>query len=103
MVDYLVTPMEEVFVNSGKLDFFSEDKQASELAAGHDALRGTQPRLPDLVLEGTVNRLNTSDGRTNQNAYIFRIRLVDAATQTVFFTRSTDPIIKQSNRPGMGF
>lgn len=103
MLDYLVTPMEEVFVNSGKLDFVSEDRQANELAAGHDMLRGTQPRLPDMVIEGTVNRLNTNDGRTNQNTYVFRLRLVDAATNTVFFVGNTEPIIKQANRSSMGF
>src|SRR5437868_6696164 len=48
LVDYFVTPIESVLLNSGKVDSFSEDKQSQSLAAGQDILNGTQPRLADL-------------------------------------------------------
>lgn len=103
MVDYLVTPIEEVLVNSGKVDFFSEDKTGQDIAAGQQLLgKSGQPKLPDFVLHGTVSRLSTAEGDTSQNAYTFQIRLTSTSNNAVFFVGSK-AIIKQGSRANVGF
>ncbi|HVT88562.1 MAG TPA: hypothetical protein VHD56_06905 [Tepidisphaeraceae bacterium] len=101
MVDYFVEPIGEVFTNSGKVDFMSEDQTSSDTAAAQEMLQGRQPRLPDLVLYGTVSRLSTASGDTRQNAYSFRLKLSDTTTGTDFFSGSSQPILKQRRRGGV--
>lgn len=98
MVDYLVTPIEQVLVNSGKANFVSEDAAGRDIAAGQEILNGGRARLPDFVLFGTVSRLATADAGVWQNAFIFQIRLTRTADNTVVFVGSKD-IAKQFDAP----
>ncbi|MCS7032506.1 MAG: hypothetical protein NZ561_00760 [Phycisphaerae bacterium] len=102
MIDYVVAPIEEVLTNSGKVDFVSEDSISHDQAAQAELLRGSQPRLPDLVLYGVVSKLATGAGDTNQNAFTFQMRLADANSNTNFFVGSKQ-IIKQVGRSAFSF
>ena len=102
MVDYLVSPIEEVFTNSGKVDFFSEDQTGQDIAAAQQAMGNGSAKLPDFVLFGVVTELNTGAQDTRQNAYVFRVTLTDTANNSVVFTGQKQ-IIKQQDRSGMSF
>jgi PBP1b-binding outer membrane lipoprotein LpoB len=96
LVDYFVTPIESVLINSGKADSVSEDKQARDAAGGRDILNGTQPRTSDLILYGVVSKLYTSGNGVEQNAYTFQLRLSDANTGTDFFIGLPKQVTKQT-------
>lgn len=102
MVDYLVTPIEEVFTNSGKVDFFSEDQTGQDIAAAQQALGNGSARLPNFVLFGSVSELNTGAQGTEQNAYVFHLKLTDTMTNSVIFVGQKQ-ILKQQNRRGLSF
>jgi PBP1b-binding outer membrane lipoprotein LpoB len=98
MVDYLVTPIEQEFVNSGKVAFFSEDKTAQDISAGKELLgEGRAARLPDFTLYGTVSKLSTADAGTRQNTYTFQLRLARTDDGEVAFVGNKN-IGKQFNR-----
>ena len=102
MVTYLVTPIQEVFTNSGKVDFFSDDKTGQDVAAAQEALGNGSARLPDFVLFGTVSQLDTGTHSTDQTAYVFHIQLTDTATNSVIFIGDKQ-ILKQQDRRGLSF
>jgi PBP1b-binding outer membrane lipoprotein LpoB len=96
LIDYLVTPIEEVLVNSGKTDFFSEDRTGQDLAYANELLKkhGAKANLPDFVLHGTVSKLGSSGDGVDQRAYVFQLRLTNTRTNTVVFV-GNEQIIKQ--------
>jgi PBP1b-binding outer membrane lipoprotein LpoB len=98
MVTYLVTPIEEVFTNNGKVDFISEDQTGQDIAAAQQALGNGSARLPDFVLSGSVSQLDTGTHRTDQITYVFHLRLTDTVTNTVVFVGDAQ-ILKQQDRP----
>jgi PBP1b-binding outer membrane lipoprotein LpoB len=98
MVDYFVTPIESVLVNSGKVDSVSEDKKTRAAAAGADILNGTSPRPADLTLHGVVSKLSTSGNGTDQNVYTFQLRLSDAMTGQDIFIGLPRQFVKQTTR-----
>lgn len=102
MVDYFVTPIEEVFTNSGKVDFFSEDQQGQDIAAAQNALGNGSAKLPDLVLWGTVTQLGSESNGTQQNAYVFQLKLTDTANNSMIFIGQKQ-ILKQRDRAGLSF
>ncbi len=46
MADYLVEPMEEVFTNNARIDFFSDDPTARDISAGRAELGARDPAFP---------------------------------------------------------
>lgn len=91
MVDWLVDPIEQEFVNSGKLDVVSEDKLGQDISAGQELLgNGGNPRLPSYVLFGYVSKLSTADGGVRQNAYKFNIKVTRTNDNVVVYTGSRD-------------
>ncbi|HEY1686586.1 MAG TPA: hypothetical protein VGG19_17615 [Tepidisphaeraceae bacterium] len=103
LVTYLVEPIQEVFTNSGKVDFFSEDKGGQDISAAQEAMgNAPPPKLPDFVLHGTVSELDTGNHSTDQTVYVFHLQLTDTTTGTVFFIGDTQ-IIKQHERSGLSF
>jgi PBP1b-binding outer membrane lipoprotein LpoB len=96
LVDYFVTPIESVLINSGKADSVSEDKKTRSAAAGADILNGTQPRPADLTLHGVVSKLSTSSNGTDQNVFTFQLRLADANTGQDVFIGLPRQFVKQT-------
>jgi hypothetical protein len=103
LVDYLVDPMEETLTNSNSLDFVSEDPTARDTAAANSLLNANAPapRLANLTLHGVVTRLRTDDGGVQTNAFTFRIKVTDNATDSVVFTGS-EQIAKEQAHGGIG-
>jgi PBP1b-binding outer membrane lipoprotein LpoB len=102
MVTYLVTPIEEVFTNSGKADYVSEDKTGQDIAAAQEAMGNGSARLPDFVLYGRISQLDTGTGGTEQSAYVFHVRLAETRNNTVVFIGDKQ-ILKQQKRAGLSF
>jgi hypothetical protein len=96
LVDYFVTPIESVLVNSGKAETFAEDKTTQSTAAAQDILNGTSPRLAELTLFGVVTKLSTYNDGTDQNVYTFQLRLADARTNSNVFIGQPRQIVKQT-------
>jgi PBP1b-binding outer membrane lipoprotein LpoB len=92
MVDYLVTPIEQEFTNSGKVDFVSEDEAGKDIAAGQEVLGRTNGKavLPDYVLFGKVSKLSTADAGTRQNYYKFEMRVTRTKDNVVVFVGNLD-------------
>lgn len=97
MVTYLVTPIEEVFTNSGKVDFISEDKTAQDIAAAQNAMGNGSARLPDFTLSGNVSELDTGARGTDQNTYVFHIQLTDTVSGSVIFIGDAQVLKQQSH------
>jgi PBP1b-binding outer membrane lipoprotein LpoB len=97
MVTYLVTPIQQVFINSGKVDFFSDDKTGQDVAAAQEGLGNGSARLPDFVLFGSVSQLDTGTHRTDQTTYVFHIQLSDTVTNSVIFIGDKQ-VLKQQDR-----
>ncbi len=103
LVDYLVDPIEETLTNSNSLDFVSEDKDARNTSAANALLNpnAPAPRLANLTMHGVVSRLRTDDGGVQTNAYVFRIKVTDNATDSVIFSGSQQ-IAKEQAHGGIG-
>jgi hypothetical protein len=100
MYDYLVGPIEEVFVNNGNLDFHSEDQGTQDIAAGRALLEGGSPRQPDVTIHGVVSALHTPVGDTDQVTYLFDVTMSDAKEGILIFKKQTK-ISKTTGRPGV--
>jgi PBP1b-binding outer membrane lipoprotein LpoB len=103
MYDFLVAPIEQVFINNGKLDFMSMDAESRDIAAAQGFMSGQQAQIPDLTMYGTVSKLSTYAGSTDQNIYKFDVRLANTKTNTTIFSGSSMTRPKQQTRAGVGF
>lgn len=100
MRGFLVDPMETELLQANVVDFFAEDEEAQQLAKMNETLGGSQPRLPDLVLYGTVRDLRSEAGKTKQASYIFHLKLADATGVTIW--QGEKLITKQGSKPAIG-
>ncbi len=100
MRGFLVDPMEAELLKSNTVDFFAEDSEAQSLAKMNEMRSGQGPRLPDLVLYGTVRELTAEAGRTRQVSYVFHLKLANASGITVW--QDENLITKQGTRNAVG-
>ena len=100
MRGFLVDPMEAEILKSNTVDFFAEDAEAQSLAKMNELRTGQGPRLPDMVLYGTVRELTAEAGRTKQASYIFHLKLANAAGVTMW--QDDKLITKQGTRNAVG-
>ena len=100
MRGFLVDPMEAELAKSRTVDFFAEDAEAQSLAKMNEMRSGQGPRLPDLVLYGTVRELTAEAGRTKQVSYIFHLKLANASGITIW--QDDKLITKQGTHNAVG-
>ena len=100
MRGFLVDPMEAELLKSNTVSFFAEDSEAQSLAKMNELRTGQGPRLPDLILYGTVRELTAEAGRTKQVSYVFHLKLADASGITVW--QDEKLITKQGTRNAEG-
>jgi len=100
MRGFLVDPMEAELMKSNLVDFFAEDAEAQNLAKMNEIATGTQPRLPNLVLFGTVRDLRSEAGDVKQSSYVFHLKLADATGITIW--QGEKLITKQGSKPAIG-
>lgn len=100
MRGFLVDPMEMELMRANVVDFYAEDAEAQQLAKMNETLKGSQPRLPELVLFGTVRDLRSEAGQTKQASYVFHLKLADATGVTIW--QGEKLITKQGVRPKIG-
>lgn len=100
MRGFLVDPMEAEILKSNTVTFFAEDAEAQSLAKMNEIRTGQGPRLPDLILYGTVRELPSEAGRIKQNSYIFHLKLANASGVTMW--QDQKQITKQGSRPSIG-
>ena len=84
MRGFLVDPMENELLKTGTVTFFAEDAEAQQLAKMNEMMAGGGPRLPDLILYGTVRDLRSEAGDMQQASYVFQLKLADASGITVW-------------------
>lgn len=100
MRGFLVDPMEAELLKSNTVDFFAEDSEAQSLAKMNEMRSGQAPRLPDLVLYGTVRELTAEAGRTKQVSYVFHLKLANSSGITVW--QDDNLITKQGTHNAVG-
>lgn len=100
MRGFLVDPMEAELMKTTLVDFFAEDTEAQELARMHEMQTGTAPRLPDLILYGTVRDLRSQAGSTKQASYVFHLKMANNTGATIW--QDEKLITKQGKRPTIG-
>ena len=100
MRGFLVDPMETELTRTNLVDFYAEDNEARALAKMNETLNGTQPKLPDMVLYGTVRDLRSEAGRMQQASYEFQLKLADTTGRTIWLGNKL--ITKQGTRPSVG-
>ena len=100
MRGFLVDPMEAELLKTGTVTFFAEDAEAQELARMNELQTGGSPRLPDLILYGTVRDLRSQAGRMKQASYVFHLKLANSTGTTVW--QDEKAITKQGTRPAVG-
>ena len=100
MRGFLVDPMEAELLKSGQLSFFAEDAESQELAKMNELQTGGAPRLPDLILFGTVRDLRSHAGDMKQASYVFHLKVANNSGMTVW--QGEKLITKQGKRPSIG-
>lgn len=100
MRGFLVDPMEAELLKSGSFDFFAEDSEAQQIAKMNEIRTGAQPRVPDLILYGTVRDLRSEAGDVKQASYVFNLKLANASGSTIW--QDEKLITKQGKRPAVG-
>lgn len=100
MRGFLVDPIENELFKANLCDFYAEDDQAQQLAKMNETLNGSQPRLPNLILYGTVRDLRSEAGDIKQASYVFQLKLADAQGVTVW--QDEKLITKQGAKPKVG-
>ena len=100
MRGFLVDPMDAELLKSNTVVLFAEDAEAQSLAKMNEMRSGQAPRLPDLVLYGTVRELTAEAGRTKQVTYVFHLKLANASGITLW--QGEKPITKQGTRNAVG-
>jgi Peptidoglycan-synthase activator LpoB len=100
MRGFLVDPMEAELMKGDALDFVAEDDQAQALAKMNETMTGTGPKLPDLILYGTVRDLRSEAGDMKQASYVFHLKAADASGRAVW--EGEKLITKQGKRPSIG-
>lgn len=100
MRGFLVDPMEAELLKSNTVVFFAEDAEAQSLAKMNEIRSGQGPRLPDLVLYGTVRELPAEAGRTKQVTYVFHLKLANTSGITIW--QDEKVITKQGTHNAVG-